>query len=84
MYFVYLACLPAMLFSGVELYPNEGWVVAAGDVAADQRGYTVTGLKPARSYQFRISAVNDVGEGPPSQPSVVIALPQERKYHCIA
>ena len=69
-----------MFLSGVTLYENEGWQVSSSEVPVSERQYTVRGLRPARAYQFRVSAVNDVGEGSPSQPSIVKELPQERKY----
>ena len=31
-------------------------------------------------YQFRVAAVNEVGEGSFSAPSETISLPQQRKY----
>ena len=31
-------------------------------------------------YQFRVAAVNEVGEGLFSAPSEAISLPQQRKY----
>lgn len=34
-------------------------------------------LKAATAYQFRVSAINRVGEGSPSDPSNIITLPQE-------
>ena len=71
------------LVSSDDMLPNEGWRVADKEVPFEQRTYTVRDLQPARSYQFRVSAVNDVGEGPASNPSNVIELPQQRKYDVI-
>lgn len=68
------------ILTGAELLDSEGWVVSNDQVGADQRTYTVRRLLPARSYQFRVSAVNDVGEGAGSDPSKVVTLPQQRKY----
>lgn len=45
-----------------------------------QRWVLLRNLKAASVYQFRVSAVNSVGEGPPSEPSNVIRLPQEGKF----
>ena len=58
---------------------SEGWVVADESVGVMETTYTIRRLLPARSYQFRVSAVNDVGEGPGSHPSESITLPQQRK-----
>lgn len=49
------------------------------NVSANQRWVLLTSLKAATSYQFRVSAVNTVGEGPPSDPTDVLTLPQEGK-----
>ena len=64
---------------GVTLLENEGWQVSDALVPAAERVYTVIGLQPARSYQFRVSAINDVGEGHASSPSDIIEMPQQRK-----
>lgn len=37
----------------------------------------INGLKPALSYEFKISAVNGIGEGMPSRPSNNITIPEE-------
>lgn len=49
-------------------------------MSADSRCVLLKNLKAASAYQFRVSAVNSVGEGSPSDPSNVVALPQEREY----
>lgn len=46
-------------------------------MSANQRWVLLTSLKAASVYQFRVSAVNSVGEGSPSEPSNVVKLPQE-------
>lgn len=48
-------------------------------MSATERWVLLRNLKAASVYQFRVSAVNAVGEGPPSDPSNVIRLPQEGK-----
>ncbi len=58
---------------------NEGWQVADALVPHTERVFTVNGLQPARTYQFRVSAINDVGEGPSSVASELIEMPQQRK-----
>lgn len=57
--------------------PLLNWVTELSNVSADQRWVLLTSLKAASVYQFRVSAVNSVGEGSPSEPSNVIKLPQE-------
>lgn len=57
--------------------PLLNWITELSNVSASQRWILLTSLKAASVYQFRISAVNSVGEGPPSDPSNVIKLPQE-------
>lgn len=55
------------------------WITELSNVSANQRWILLRNLKAASVYQFRVSAVNSVGEGPPSEPSNVIRLPQEGK-----
>ncbi|XP_039293021.1 protein sidekick isoform X1 [Nilaparvata lugens] len=55
----------------------SNWVTELSDVAAEARSIVLSSLKAASAYQFRVSAVNSVGEGTPSDPSNVIQLPQE-------
>ncbi|XP_069695045.1 protein sidekick isoform X3 [Periplaneta americana] len=57
--------------------PLPNWVTELSNVSAQQRWVLLTNLKAATSYQFRVSAVNSVGEGSPSEPSNVVSLPQE-------
>ncbi|KAJ8914572.1 hypothetical protein NQ315_010036 [Exocentrus adspersus] len=57
--------------------PLLNWVTELSNVSADQRWILLTNLKAAACYQFRVSAVNSVGEGPPSEPSNQVMLPQE-------
>nr|CAD7448038.1 unnamed protein product [Timema bartmani] len=60
--------------------PLPTWVTALSNVSADgPRWVLLTALKAAATYQFRVSAVNSVGEGSASKPSNTVALPQERK-----
>ncbi|CAH1794891.1 unnamed protein product [Owenia fusiformis] len=60
-----------------ELGPDDNWQVSNSNINKDLRLYTVTHLLPAKKYQFRISAVNGVGEGPSSMPSQDITLPEQ-------
>ena len=55
------------------------WILADGNVDSSATMYTVPDLRPAMVYQFRVAAVNEVGEGPYSSPSEAIELPQQRK-----
>ncbi|KAL0893857.1 hypothetical protein ABMA27_013972 [Loxostege sticticalis] len=57
--------------------PLLNWVTEPMNVSANQRWVLLTSLKAATSYQFRVSAVNTVGEGPASDPTDVLTLPQE-------
>ncbi|XP_046680839.1 protein sidekick isoform X3 [Homalodisca vitripennis] len=57
--------------------PLLNWVTELSNVSASKRWVLLRNLKAAASYQFRVSAVNSVGEGSPSDPSNVVALPQE-------
>ncbi|MGH0121573.1 UNVERIFIED_CONTAM: hypothetical protein FKN15_040700 [Acipenser sinensis] len=42
---------------------NAPWTVLLANIEPESSAVTVSGLIPARSYQFRICAVNDVGKG---------------------
>ncbi|XP_011308943.1 protein sidekick isoform X2 [Fopius arisanus] len=55
----------------------SNWVVEDDNVSAVVRWCLLRDLKAAAAYQFRVTAVNLVGEGPPSEPSNIVALPQE-------
>ncbi|XP_063972668.1 protein sidekick isoform X2 [Diachasmimorpha longicaudata] len=55
----------------------SNWVVENDNVSAQVRWCLLTDLKAAAAYQFRVTAVNLVGEGPPSEPSNIVTLPQE-------
>lgn len=50
------------------------------NVSTSRRWVLLDNLKAASSYQFRVSAVNSVGEGSPSDPSNTVTLPQEGIY----
>ncbi|CAB3378147.1 Hypothetical predicted protein [Cloeon dipterum] len=54
------------------------WYTELANISATARWVVLPFLKAAASYQFRVSAVNNVGEGNPSEPSEIVALPQER------
>ncbi|XP_034123900.1 protein sidekick isoform X7 [Drosophila guanche] len=57
--------------------PLLNWITELSNVSANQRWMLLENLKAATVYQFRVSAVNRVGEGSPSEPSNVVELPQE-------
>lgn len=57
--------------------PILNWVTELSNVSASHRWVMLNNLKAATSYQFRVSAVNSVGEGTPSEPSHAVTLPQE-------
>ncbi|KAM9296045.1 protein sidekick-2 [Gastrophryne carolinensis] len=56
---------------------NAPWTVLSASVDPNYSAYAVRGLVPARSYQFRLCAVNDVGKGQLSRETVRITLPEE-------
>lgn len=64
--------------------PLLNWITELSNVSANQRWILLRNLKAASVYQFRVSAVNSVGEGPPSEPSNVIRLPQEGETKNVA
>ncbi|CAG0921735.1 unnamed protein product [Notodromas monacha] len=47
------------------------------NISSEERWALVSGLQAAQSYQFRVSAVNAVGEGVRSGPSNAVTLPPE-------
>ncbi|XP_037934636.1 protein sidekick isoform X4 [Teleopsis dalmanni] len=57
--------------------PLLNWVTELSNVSAEHRWILLKTLKAATVYQFRVSAVNRVGEGSPSEPSNIVELPQE-------
>lgn len=57
--------------------PLLNWITELSNVSSSQRWILLTGLKAASAYQFRVSAINAVGEGTPSEPTGVVTLPQE-------
>ena len=56
------------------------WVTVLTNVSAEATSAIVGDLRPSTAYQFRVSAVNNVGEGSPSDPSNSVILPQEGKF----
>lgn len=55
---------------------DEQWKMI-GQADGKSTGYTVHQLQPSQSYQFCVSAVNEVGEGKRSTPSSVLIIPQQ-------
>lgn len=43
--------------------PDAPWAILLASIEPESTAVTVNGLIPARSYQFRLCAVNDVGKG---------------------
>uniref|UniRef100_A0A8K9WTQ2 Fibronectin type-III domain-containing protein n=1 Tax=Oncorhynchus mykiss TaxID=8022 RepID=A0A8K9WTQ2_ONCMY len=56
---------------------NAPWTVLLANIEPKSTGVTVGGLIPARSYQFRLCAVNDVGRGQFSKETDRLSLPEE-------
>ncbi|XP_006872370.1 PREDICTED: protein sidekick-2 [Chrysochloris asiatica] len=56
---------------------NAPWTVLLASVDPDTTSVTVKDLVPARSYQFRLCAVNDVGKGQFSKDTERVSLPEE-------
>uniref|UniRef100_A0A3P8VT00 Sidekick cell adhesion molecule 2 n=1 Tax=Cynoglossus semilaevis TaxID=244447 RepID=A0A3P8VT00_CYNSE len=56
---------------------NAPWTVLLANIVPESTGVTVGGLIPARSYQFRLCAVNDVGRGQFSKETDRLTLPEE-------
>lgn len=59
------------------LDPLVDWVTELTNISANARYVILENLKAANTYQFRISAMNAIGEGTPSQPSNFVTLPQQ-------
>nr|1WF5_A Chain A, sidekick 2 protein [Homo sapiens] len=55
---------------------NAPWTVLLASVDPKATSVTVKGLVPARSYQFRLCAVNDVGKGQFSKDTERVSLPE--------
>ena len=53
------------------------WETFSRNLSAASESVLVRELRPSTGYQFRVAAVNHVGEGSFSSPSNVIVLPQE-------
>uniref|UniRef100_A0A8D2J7G5 Sidekick cell adhesion molecule 2 n=1 Tax=Varanus komodoensis TaxID=61221 RepID=A0A8D2J7G5_VARKO len=56
---------------------NAPWTVLMASVDPEVTSVLVRGLVPARSYQFRLCAVNDVGKGQFSKDTERVSLPEE-------
>jgi len=72
-------CVMLLGATGAQASPT--WQSYVTDISPTVSAHTVTGLRPAQAYQFRVSAVNAVGKGEASAPSAVIQLPEQRKCH---
>ncbi|XP_072609354.1 protein sidekick-1 isoform X2 [Vulpes vulpes] len=67
-----------VLYYIVELSENNSpWKVHLSNVSPEMTGVTVHGLTPARTYQFRVCAVNQVGRGQYSAETSRLMLPEE-------
>ncbi|XP_006859935.1 PREDICTED: protein sidekick-1-like [Chrysochloris asiatica] len=67
-----------VLYYIVEVSENNSpWKVHLSNVSPEMTGVTVSGLTPARTYQFRVCAVNQVGKGQYSVETSRLMLPEE-------
>uniref|UniRef100_A0A8B9F6B8 Sidekick cell adhesion molecule 1 n=1 Tax=Amazona collaria TaxID=241587 RepID=A0A8B9F6B8_9PSIT len=67
-----------VLYYMVELSENNSpWKVHLSNLDPKMTGVTVSGLTPARTYQFRVCAVNQVGKGQYSSETSRLMLPEE-------
>ncbi|XP_066185864.1 protein sidekick-1 [Sylvia atricapilla] len=67
-----------VLYYVVELSENNSpWKVHLSNLDPKMTGVTVSGLTPARTYQFRVCAVNQVGKGRYSTETSRLMLPEE-------
>ncbi|XP_015923362.1 protein sidekick isoform X2 [Parasteatoda tepidariorum] len=74
-YIVQMRVVPVTVDNDMEfLLP---WTTVRDDISGDQRYAVLANLKPASSYEFRVSAVNGVGEGNPRAAAEIIHLPPE-------
>ncbi len=56
---------------------DMNWITALANISASSRSVVLSSLRSSAAYVFRVSAVNSVGEGAPSQHSDRVVLPQE-------
>ncbi|KFV20620.1 Protein sidekick-1, partial [Tauraco erythrolophus] len=67
-----------VLYYMVELSENNSpWKVHLSNLDPKMTSVTVSGLTPARTYQFRVCAVNQVGKGQYSSETSRLMLPEE-------
>ncbi|XP_034525634.1 protein sidekick-1 isoform X5 [Ailuropoda melanoleuca] len=67
-----------VLYYIVEVSENNSpWKVHLSNVGPEMTGVAVRGLTPARTYQFRVCAVNQVGKGQYSAETSRLMLPEE-------
>ncbi|KAG8564832.1 hypothetical protein GDO81_012588 [Engystomops pustulosus] len=67
----------ASMACGVSHDPNAPWSVLFANMDPDYTSLVVRNLTPARSYQFRLCAMNDVGKGQFSKETQRVTLPEE-------
>ncbi|XP_064477865.1 protein sidekick-like isoform X1 [Ornithodoros turicata] len=63
--------------SNVAVDSLAPWTTARSNISASATSVLVPQLNPSVSYQFRLSAVNGVGEGAASEPTHPISVPPE-------
>jgi hypothetical protein len=58
----------------------QNWITETSNISSSAKSVQIKNLKAATTYQFRVSAVNRVGEGYPSEPTNTISLPHEGEF----
>ena len=76
-YYFYIPIIMNFFSLAIENDFDLNWEVALANVSAGTTSVHVGDLRPSTGYQFKVSAVNNVGEGLSSSPSDVLILPQE-------
>jgi len=62
--------------------PGGDWTLESDNLPATAglMSHKVTGLKPSKTYEFEVTASNDIGDGRPSLPTTPQKIPAECKW----